>query len=60
MAKGVTINRKWLTYTKKQVQKLLDRVFNLDFFVELTEEEYEALPESEKKNGNLYLIVEEE
>ena len=56
----VTINRKWLTYSKKQIQKILDRVFSLDFFVVLTEEEYEALDESEKKNGNLYLIVDEE
>lgn len=54
------INPKFLSYTKDEVQKLLDDVNNRSFLVDLTEDEYEALPETEKKNGNLYLIKEDD
>lgn len=56
-----TVNKKYLTQPDKDtVQVLLDDVEQRRFFVDVTEEEYEALPKSEKENGNLYLIVEEE
>lgn len=57
---GATLSKKFLSYTKKQVQQLLDRVFHLDFLVDVTQEKYDALSETEKKNGNLYLIHDEE
>ena len=54
------LNPKFLTYSKAQTQKLLDDMENRSFFVDVTEEEYEALTEADKKNGNLYLIKEED
>lgn len=57
---GATLSKKFLSYRKKQVQQLLDRVFHLDFLVDVTQEKYDALSETEKKNGNLYLIHDEE
>lgn len=56
-----TVKKKFLTQPNKDaVQKLLDDVENRSFFRDVTEEEYEALPKSEKENGDLYLIIEEE
>lgn len=56
-----TVNKKYLTQPNKAaVQRLLDDVENRSFFVDVTEEEYEALTEADKKNGNLYLIKEED
>jgi len=54
------LNPKFLTYSKAQTQKLLDDVNGRSFLVDITEDEYDALTEAEKKNGNLYLIREEE
>lgn len=54
------ISKLFLTYTRKKIQELLDRVFHLDFFVDVTQEEYDALSEEAKNNGNLYLIHEED
>ncbi len=54
------LNPKYLSYSKDQTQQLLDDVNGRSFFVDLTEDEYEALSEEEKNNGNLYLIKEDE
>jgi hypothetical protein len=54
------LNPKFLTYSKAQTQKLLDDVNGRSFLVDITEDEYDALTEAEKKNGNLYLIREDE
>jgi hypothetical protein len=56
-----TVKKKYLTQPNKDaVQKLLDDVENRSFFRDVTEEEYEALSKSEKENGDLYLIIEED
>jgi len=55
------VNKKFLTQPDKDsVQVLLDDVEQRRFFVDITEDEYDALTEAEKKNGNLYLIKEDE
>lgn len=56
-----TVKKKYLTQPNKDaVQKILDDVENRSFFRDVTEEEYEALSKSEKENGDLYLIIEED
>lgn len=55
------VNKKFLTQPDKDsVQVLLDDVEQRRFFVDITEDAYDALTEAEKKNGNLYLIKEDE
>ena len=55
------VNKKFLTQPDKDsVQVLLDDVEQRRFFVDITEDASDALTEAEKKNGNLYLIKEDE
>ena len=57
---NVYVDPRYLTYNKEEVQRLLDDVNNRAFFVDVTEDEYEALTAEQKNNGDLYLIREEE
>lgn len=60
MANQVTINPRYLTYNKAEVQALLDEVKERSFLRDMTEDEYEALAKAEKENGDLYLLHEQE
>ena len=51
------INRKYLTYSKEEVEGLLEAVESRKFFRPMTQEEYDDLSEEERMNGDLYLIV---
>lgn len=51
------LNKKYLPYTKDEVEGLLKTVEGRKFFVPMTQDEYEALSEEAKMNGNLYLII---
>jgi hypothetical protein len=56
----VVIDPRYLTYNKEEVEGLLDEVKNRSFLRDMTEEEYEALTNEEKNNGDLYLLHEQE
>ena len=60
-ANNRTVNKKFLTQPDKDaVQVLLDDVEQRRFFVDITEDDYDALSDAEKENGDLYLIIEED
>lgn len=54
----VTINPRFMHYNSKEAQALLDEVRDRSFLRDLTEDEYEALTQEEKENGDLYLLHE--
>lgn len=56
MANEVTVDPRFLTYNKDEVQGLLDEVKNRSFLRDMTEDEYDALSEEEQENGDLYLL----
>jgi hypothetical protein len=56
MANEVTVDPRYLTYNKDEVQGLLDEVKNRSFLRDMTEDEYDALSEEEQENGDLYLL----
>ena len=56
MANEVTVDPRYLTYNKDEVQGLLDEVKNRSFLRDMTEDEYDALSKEEQENGDLYLL----
>ena len=60
MGNTVTVESRYMSYNKDDVQHLLDEVKNRSFFRDMTEEQYEALPKAQKENGDLYLIYDPE
>jgi len=60
MANQVTINPRYLTYNKDEVQNLLNEVRDRSFLRDMTEDEYDNLSQAEKENGDLYLLYEPE
>jgi len=53
-----TIDPRYLPYDTKDVEQLLNDVRDRSFFRDMTEDEYEQLPDEEKENGDLYLLHE--
>ena len=51
------LNKRYLSYSKDEVEGLLKAVESRKFFRPMTKEEYDSLSEEEQKNGDLYLIV---
>jgi len=58
--KNVTVNPRYLPYSKDEVQHLLEEVENRSFFRDVTEGGYESLTQQEQLNGDLYLLHEPE
>lgn len=56
----LTVDPRFMTYDKHEVQALLDEVRERSFLRDVTEEEYETLTKAEKENGDLYLLYEPE
>lgn len=54
----VTINPRFMHYNSKEADALLSEVENRSFLRDVTEDEYEALSQEEKENGDLYLLRE--
>lgn len=55
-----TINPRYLSYDKAEVQHLLDEVHDRSFLRDMTEDEYDNLSKEDKENGDLYLLHEPE
>ena len=56
----VTVNPRFMHYNSKEADALLSEVENRSFLRDMTEEQYDALSQEEKENGDLYLLHEPE